>query len=122
MPLSEDEQRIIEEIERNFYDSDPAFAKEVSSASLQRVATRNLRLSMLGFVVGLVVVIALFTRSVVFGFAGFAMMVGSGFGVYMSFMTLSRANVKAMGAKTGNITEAFGKRSQQLRERFKKDD
>ena len=36
MPLSEDEQRILQEIERNFYDSDPAFAREVSTTTLYR--------------------------------------------------------------------------------------
>ncbi|HVM09238.1 MAG TPA: DUF3040 domain-containing protein [Acidimicrobiales bacterium] len=122
MPLSEDEQRILQEIERNFYDSDPAFAREVSTATLTRNATRNLRLSMLGFVAGLVILILLFTRSVLFGFVGFAVMVASAFAFYVNFSKLGKANLPAMGAKTTSISELLENRSQKLRERFKKDE
>ena len=122
MPLSEDEQRILQEIERNFYDSDPAFAREVSTATLTRHATRNLRWSIVGFVAGLVLLIAMFTESVFLGFVGFALMVGSGFTFYVNAAKLGRANLPSVSAKTGTITELFGKRSQKLRDRFKKDD
>ena len=122
MPLSEDEQRILQEIERNFYDSDPAFAREVSATSLTRTALRNLRFAVVGFVAGLVILIMLFTRSVLFGFAGFAIMVASAFLFYVNAAKLGRANLPSVSAKTGNITELFGQRSQKLRERFKKDE
>lgn len=122
MPLSEDEQRILQEIERNFYDSDPAFAREVSSATLTRNAARNLRWSVVGFVGGLVLLILLFTESVLFGFLGFAVMVGSAFAFYVNFSKLGRANISSVAAKTGTISEMFGQRSQKLRERFKKDE
>jgi hypothetical protein len=122
VPLSEDEQRILQEIERNFYDSDPAFAREVSASALTRNAARNLRWSAVGVVVGLVLLILLFTRSVLLGFAGFALMVGSGFAFYVNAAKLGRANLSSVTAKTGSITELFGQRSQKLRERFKKDE
>lgn len=122
MPLSEDEQRILQEIERNFYDSDPAFAREVSTATLTRNAARNARLAAAGFVAGLVILILLFTKSVLFGFLGFAVMVGSGFAFYANFAKLGRANLSAMSAKTGNLSELLENRSQKLRERFKKDE
>ena len=41
VPLSEDEQRILHEIERRFYESDPAFASQVSQTTLYRHAGRN---------------------------------------------------------------------------------
>ncbi|HAF67718.1 MAG TPA: DUF3040 domain-containing protein, partial [Acidimicrobiaceae bacterium] len=34
MPLSDDEQRILHEIEKEFYDSDPEFAREVGETTL----------------------------------------------------------------------------------------
>ncbi len=43
MPLSEDEQRILSEIEQEFYDSDPEFAREVSETTLYKHAIRRLR-------------------------------------------------------------------------------
>ena len=38
MPLSEDEQRILHQIEQQFYESDPAFAQQVSQTTLYRHA------------------------------------------------------------------------------------
>ena len=40
MPLSEDEQRILHEIEQQFYETDPALARAVGSTSLYRHAFR----------------------------------------------------------------------------------
>lgn len=54
MPLSEDEQRILLEIEKDFYDNDPEFAREVSETTLTRHALRNIRWAVLGGVLGLV--------------------------------------------------------------------
>ena len=122
MPLSEDEQRILQEIERNFYDSDPAFAGKVSTATLTRHAGRNLRWAIAGFVAGLVVLILGFTESVVLGFLGFAVMVGSGFAFYVNAAKLGRANLAAVTSRTGSLQELLGKRSQRLRDRFRKED
>ena len=54
MPLSDDEQRILLEIEKDFYDTDPEFAREVSETTLTRHALRNIRWAVLGGVLGLV--------------------------------------------------------------------
>ena len=79
MPLSEDEQRILQEIEKNFYDSDPAFAREVSAAAMSRTASRNVKLAIATFVLGLVLVVWSFTISSLIAFGGFVVMVGSAF-------------------------------------------
>ncbi len=43
VPLSEDEQRILSEIEDQLYETDPALAKEVGSTTVYSHASRNLR-------------------------------------------------------------------------------
>jgi len=53
VPLSEDEQRILHEIEQQFYATDPAFAREVGTTTLYRHAFRNLKLAGAGFMAGL---------------------------------------------------------------------
>ena len=122
MPLSDDEIRILQEIEKNFYDSDPAFAHEVSTATLTRAAGRNMRWAALAFLIGLVVLIVGFTRSVFLGFLGFSVMVGAGFAFYVNAAKLGRSGLSTVSARTGNLGEAFGRRSQRLRERFRRDD
>lgn len=77
MPLSEDEQRILTQIEQQFYDSDPAFAREVSETTLYRHAGRNLRWATLAFLGGLALLLLSFARSIFLGFGGFLVMLAS---------------------------------------------
>ena len=55
MPLSEDERRILSEIEQQLYETDPGLAHEVSSTTVFSHGFRHIRLAAAGFVVGLVV-------------------------------------------------------------------
>ena len=50
MPLSEEEQRILSEIERRFYASDPKTAHQLSTTTLYRHAGRNCKWAAAGFV------------------------------------------------------------------------
>jgi hypothetical protein len=73
MPLDEREQRILEEIERQFYEEDPKLAETVAKTTLESVQRRWQRLAVLGFFVGLVM-LAFFTASTVIAAAGFVVM------------------------------------------------
>ncbi len=121
VPLSEEEQRILQEIERNFYDSDPAFAREVSTTTLYRHAGRNLKWAGAGFVAGLVILILGFTESVFLGFIGFLVMTACAFLFYVNLAKMGRAGLQTVSQKTGNITELMGKRSQKLKDRFRRE-
>ncbi|HEX7167449.1 MAG TPA: DUF3040 domain-containing protein [Acidimicrobiales bacterium] len=121
MPLSEDEQRILQEIEKNFYDSDPAFAREVGAVSPAEKTGRKLRWSVFSFVAGLLVLILGFTESVLLGFLGFAVMVGSGFVFYVNAAKLGRS-LSSVSARTGSLSDLVGRRSQKVRDRLRKRD
>jgi DUF3040 family protein len=80
MPLSDHEQRILEEIERRLVADDPKFAREVSTGGTQGAALRKVKRAVVAFVVGFGLLIAgLFypDQLIVFGIAAFAVMVGS---------------------------------------------
>lgn len=77
MPLSEDEQRILSQIEQQLYQSDPALAREVGSTTVYTHATRNVWWSILGFVVGLAVMVLTLSTSFVLAFGGFAIMLAA---------------------------------------------
>ena len=49
MPLSEDEERILLEIEENLYESDPELAREVSETTVYTKSLKNLKWSVLIF-------------------------------------------------------------------------
>ena len=122
MPLSEDEQRILSEIERRFYESDPKTAHQLSTTTLYRHAGRNCKWAALGFVVGLVFLLATFASSPILGVLGFAIMLVSAI--------LFERNLRKMGrASWRDFTEAmrsrggpFGDTGKKLRERFRRDE
>ena len=60
MPLSEDEQRILSEIEDHLYESDPNLAREVAQTTIYPHAFRNLKRATVGFIAGTVAMVALF--------------------------------------------------------------
>ena len=71
MALSEDEQRILSEIEANLYETDPELAEEVRSTTVFRHGFRNLRRSVLGFIAGIVFMIFTLSTSFWLSFVGF---------------------------------------------------
>jgi uncharacterized membrane protein YgcG len=77
MPLNEREQRILEEIERQFYQEDPKLAQTVANTTVESVRRRWNKLAFFGFAVGLVVMLASFTRWTPVALVGFLIMVVS---------------------------------------------
>jgi hypothetical protein len=77
MPLNEREQRILEEIERQFYEEDPKLAEHVAKTTLGSMSKRRQRVAAAGFVLGLVAMLGLFTWNTFAALAGFLVMVGS---------------------------------------------
>lgn len=77
MPLDEREQRILEEIERQFYEEDPKLAETVAKTTLESVNRKWQRLAIFGLVAGLVVMLAFFTRYTIVALGGFIVMVVS---------------------------------------------
>jgi hypothetical protein len=78
MPLSEHEQRLLDEIEQALYAEDPKFASSVRSARPRNRVRLMLALSVLGVLLGLaVVLIGLTANLILVGVLGFVMIVGS---------------------------------------------
>jgi hypothetical protein len=75
MSLSDHEQRVLQEIEQSLTHQDPALAGRMASHDSYRKARRNLVLSVCVVLAGIVVMVALFTKSVALGFLGAVMMV-----------------------------------------------
>ena len=87
MPLSEHEQRILAEIERRLLEEDPKFAHQVGS-SFRAHLGRRLKLAVVGFVLGLVVVVSsTFFENVAIGVAGFVIMLAC---VFLFVRTMRR--------------------------------
>ena len=77
MPLNENEERILQEIEQRFLAHDPESANRLGSTTLPKYLARNCKWAALGFLAGLVVLLVGFASSWVVGVFGFAVMLGS---------------------------------------------
>jgi uncharacterized protein (DUF697 family) len=125
VPLSEDEQRILHEIERSFYENDPAFARGVKeSPTVYRHAGRNMKWAALGFVAGLVAVIAGVLSSLVLAVAGFALMLASALYFERNLRKLGRAGLQQLSesVRSRGFPDVFGDTRKRLRDRFKRSD
>jgi uncharacterized membrane protein YoaK (UPF0700 family) len=75
MSLDDREQRILAEIERQFYEEDPDLAHAVRN--IDRSARFGIRLPAIGLIAGAVIVVLSFTFSTLLALLGFVMMVVS---------------------------------------------
>lgn len=121
MPLSEDEQRILSEIEDHLYESDPELAREVSQTTIYTHAFRNLKWATLGFVLGTISMVALLSVSFIFSFVGVLVMLFSLLWGFDNLHKLGRAGIEQMtsGMRTTNgFKDAFGGAGAKMRDRF----
>jgi len=75
MPLDDHEQKILAEIERQFYEEDPELARAVRDIS--RPSRVGIRLAVLGVIAGLAIVIGFFATETLVAILGFALLVVS---------------------------------------------
>ncbi len=122
MPLSEEEQRILSEIERRFYASDPKTAHQLSTTTLYKHAGRNCKWAALGFAAGLVLLLWSFASSLILGAIGFLIMLACAFVFERNMRKMGRASwqemTEAMRARGG----PFGDTGKKLREKFKREE
>ena len=78
MPLSEHEQRLLDQIERALYQEDPKFASTVRATDLRTHMRRRLRRAALVLALGFALLLTgVVTQQYAVGIAGFVVMVGA---------------------------------------------
>lgn len=79
MPLSEHEQKLLQQMEQALYAEDPHFANRLENTG-SRAGRRRLVIGLLGVIVGLVVIVlAVMNAVIVLGGVGFLIMVAGAF-------------------------------------------
>lgn len=122
MPLSEHEQRILQEIEKNFYEHDPSFALRVRTETVYRHAGRNCKWAILGFLAGLALLLATFSSSLALGAAGFLVMLFSSVYFERNLRRMGKAGWHELSTsvRSRGLNETWGAAAQRARERFKR--
>jgi hypothetical protein len=113
VPLSDHEQRLLEQIERALYAEDPKFASTVSSTDLRTHARRRVRRALVLLVLGMVALLAgVMVPSIALGVAGFCvMLLSAGFAASQYKRLAGRPDLRVAGSERS----AGGKRKQARR-------
>lgn len=124
MPLSEQEEQILNQIEDQLKETDPDLAHQVSSTTVYSDAFGKLRWGIIGFVLALIASVLLLSVNYILAFGGFL-------GMFAAAMYIER-NVRRVGrAGMHEATEAMKKNSwrdyidnagSKAREKFQRDE
>ncbi len=95
MPLSEHEQRILDEIEQRLAEEDPRLVDQVARTSLYTHLARRIRLATLAFLAGFIMLM-FFSVSLLLAGAGFGVMLVSALLVYRYLKQLGKDQVRAI--------------------------
>jgi len=122
VPLSEDEERILQEIAQRFYEDDPSFAREVSETTLYRHTVRRMKWSVVGLIAGAVFMVAMLSNPWL-AFAGFLVMLACCLVFERNLRKLGKAGLDqlARSVRANGLRDALGGAGQRMRERFKRD-
>lgn len=107
MPLSEHEQKLLEQLEKQLHEDDPKFASSMGSDPGRSWSTRHLVIGVLGALAGILLLLLGVTLQNIFvGVVGFVVM---GAGVYYATLRSSSGRTKAGGAtkKSGKPRSSF---------------
>jgi Protein of unknown function (DUF3040) len=124
MPLSEDEQRILKEIEANLTETDPRLVQEVSETTLYRHSARAIKWAVFGFVAGLALLLFTFTRVLLLGVVGFLVMLACLLVIERNVRKLGKAGLENLtgSVRAGALKNVFGNAGRRWRERWRRDD
>ncbi len=101
MPLSEHEQRLLDQIERALYQEDPKFASTVRQTDLRTHMRRRLRRAAIVLVLGFtLLLVGVLSSQAVIGVVGFVVMVGA--------LVLAMASWKRLQPATASLHVAGG--------------
>jgi Protein of unknown function (DUF3040) len=124
VPLSEDEERILQEIAQRFYEDDPSFAREVSETTLYRHTVRRMKWSVVGLVVGAAFLVVALSTSYLLSFAGFLVMLACALVFERNLRKLGRAGLDQLTrtVRANGVREALGGAGRRMRDRFRRND
>ena len=124
MPLSDDEQRILHEIEKEFYDSDPEFAREVGETTLYKHALRNIKWAVILGVLGLVGVVAALQVHFGLAFVAFLTIFACAVVIERNLRKMGKAGLQKVTGqvRSGQMRANMGGFSERMRNRLRKDD
>lgn len=113
MALSDRERQILSDIEARLREDDPKLVEAVGTQTVSSMARRRVKLAVVAFVVGFVVML-FFAVHILFGLAGFALMLGSAVYGGQTLKELGQRKTNRLG---GQLREGFDRYFQDRKRR-----
>ena len=104
--------------------TDPALVQQVSETTLYRHAARSIKWAIFGFIAGLVLLVATFTKVLVLGFVGFLVMLACLLVIERNARKLGKAGMDNLTSsfREGSVGGFFGSAGRRMRDRWRRDD
>ena len=124
MPLSEDEQRLLSELEAKLYESDPDLVRDIGETTVYRHAARNLKGWLLAFVAGLAFLLLTLQVTFWLSVVGFLVMLVSALQIERNLRRLGKLGWEQVtqSLNSAGLRDYFGSTSTRMRDRFRRDD
>lgn len=124
VPLSEDEQRILDQIESQLYETDPGLARDIADTTIYSMARRRLVVAIVGFVAGFVLLLGTLQTSFVLAFAGFVVMLLAAMSIEANLRRLGRAGLDQLSRSmsSSGLRDYFGSARQRAGDSSDDDD
>jgi hypothetical protein len=122
VPLSEHEQRILEEIERNLYQEDPKFAQQVRRRAPRMSEGSKAKFGVLLFIVGFGFLIGFFVSGgeVLLGVLSFGAMVGGIVLIAGSVRDITNGRNVGIGGQRDRLSNAIHQWEQRIKRRYRR--
>jgi hypothetical protein len=124
VPLSEDEQRILSQIEQQLYETDPSLARGIADTTVYSDAYRHLKHGILGFVGGLLVMVGTLHLGARFAAVGVIIMFVAALSIVANGRRMGKAGIDqlAESMRAAGLRDYFGNRTTRMRDRFRRED
>ena len=124
MPLSEDEQRILSEIESQLRESAPDLAEEVSRKTVYRDAFGKLRWAIVGFILALAASVLLLSINYLLAFVGFLAMFAAALYIERNLRRVGRAGINeaTRAIRRNSLREYLDNAGNKARDRLRRDE
>ena len=124
MPLSEDEQRILSQIEQQLYETDPSLARGIADTTVYSDAYRHLKHGIVAFFLGTVVMLGTLHLGAGYAAVGVVIMFVAALAIEANLRRMGKAGLDqlAESMRAAGVRDYFGNRGNRVRDRFRKDE
>ncbi len=121
MPLSEDEERILSQMEERLSETDPGLVREVSETTLYTQPLRSMKWAVWGFVAGLALMVTTLSMSYLLAFVGFLVMLISALRLERNAREVGRTGLRqvAGSGRTSSLRDVVGGTRARTRDRMR---